>query len=209
MDENKTELTSPEDDWSDLFGVDYFADEAEETPTEEADEDDAKSDAAEEAPTEESTADAEQEEDPEEDVTALEETAVEEDEEGNSEAVGETDQVGTEDPKPDVEVNRILEELKGVDPAIESFNDLEDIGLFASLLDSGKPPREALLESSPKLRSRMTAAQKAASKSHLRATAASAREDAIDMDAINAFRAVKPNVSEKEAIALYKKVRAR
>lgn len=213
MDE-KNEITASmpeEEDWSDLFGVDYFADEDEDTPAEEDTHQD----------TEEATADEVTEQNPdaegeasdpveeEEEVTDAPEEQVEGEREEEKDEVDSAEEVEEEDSKPADDAAKILADLQAVDATIATFNDLEDVGLFALLLDQGKTPREALLESSPKLRSRMTEAKKSASKSHLRATSASAREDAIDMDAINAFRAVKPNVSEKEAIALYKRVRAR
>ena len=213
MDDKRNEAVTEEEDWSDLFGVSYFDDDpeaetpeensSEENPSEESEEETSDEETAEEV--EETAEDAEEpDSDPEsESVTDVdgEDDPEEEEDEGGAE------EVGTQDPKPADDAAEILEAIRKVDPAIESFNDLEDVGLFALLLDQGKTPEEALRESSPKLQARLAQAQKAASKKHLRSTAASGRDDAIDMDAINTFRRMNPKMSAKEAIELYKRVK--
>lgn len=215
MDDKRNEAVTEEDDWSDLFGVSYFDDEpeaespeensSEENPSEESEEETSDEETAEEV--EETAEDAEEpDSDPESEPGTDEEDTGEDDPE-EEEDEGGAEEVGTQDPKPADDAAEILEAIRKVDPAIESFNDLEDVGLFALLLDQGKTPEEALRESSPKLQARLAQAQKAASKKHLRSTAASGRDDAIDMDAINTFRRMNPKMSEKEAIELYKRVK--
>ena len=142
-----------------------------------------------------------------EDTTESEEETESEDTEEQEENT-ESDEVGAEDPKPADEVASILEAIRRIDPSIESFNDLEDVGLFALLIDAGKTPEEALRESSPKLQARLVNAQKAASKNHLRSTVTSERADTVDMDAIKTVRKMYPGLSEKEAIKLYRRVNA-
>lgn len=214
MDVKRTEVIPEEDDFGDLFGVSYFGDEAEEDVSEEGQteggagqtvEDEETSESA-EAPGQEAKEESEDSSDgdPTEDETddPNDDSAPEE-----SEAVDGTEEVEQEDSKPADDAAAILESIRAIDPSVETFNDLEDVGLFALLLDQGKTPEEALRESSPKLQARLAEAQKAASKKHLRSTAASGRDDAIDMDAIQTFRRMNPKMSEKEAIALYKRVK--
>ncbi len=213
MDDKRNEAVTEEDDWSDLFGVSYFDDEPEGDPSEEGQTEEGADQTAEDE-AEDST---ESEEAPEEETADESEggtETAEEDVEGEvseaeEDADDEAEEVGAEDPKPADDAAVILEAIQKVDPGIESFNDLEDVGLFALLIDQGKTPEEALRESSPKLQARLAEAQKAASKKHLRSTATSGRDDAVDMDAINSFRRMYPNMSEKEAIEYFKRVKAR
>lgn len=213
MDDKRTEAVTEEDDFSELFGVSYFSDEPEdvvssEEQTEEGAEQTAEGEdedpiASEEDPQEGTTEEAEEgsETDPEAD-NAGEDTE-------EAEEADETEEVGAEDPKPADDAAAILEAIRAVDPAIETFNDLEDVGLFALLIDQGRTPEEALRESSPKLQAKLVQAQKVASKKHLRATGNSGRDDAVDMDAIKAFRRMYPNSTEKEATEYFKRVNAR
>lgn len=218
MDE-KNEITSSlpeEDDWSDLFGVDYFAEEAkvteavEDAPDTEAEQNSEEA-VTEEAAAEDGAAGSAEEEETEDDAR---EEAADDKEVAEGEQVGEgengaaLEEVETDDSKPAEDLSAVLTAVQAVDPTIETFNDLEDVGLFAALLDSGKTPEEALRESSPKLQAKLAEAQKAASKKHLRSTAVGGRDDAIDMDAINAFRAAYPGKSEKETIDLYKRIKS-
>lgn len=212
MDDKRPEAVTEEDDWSDLFGVSYFDDEPETDPPEE----DTSEESEEQTPDEETAEDSDEaaedaEEsgrDPEEDPASADADGEGEDPEGNGEEdTDDAEEVETEDSKPADDAAAILVAVQAVDPTITSFNDLEDVGLFALLIDQGKTPEEALRESSPKLQAKLAEAQKAASKKHLRSTATGGRDDAIDMDAINAFRAAYPGKSEKEAIELYKRIK--
>ncbi|MGM9680194.1 MAG: hypothetical protein ACI3XR_01670 [Eubacteriales bacterium] len=104
------------------------------------------------------------------------------------------------------QAGNILATIQKMDPEVKGFGDLEDVPLFCALLDRGLSPEDAFRQSSPKYRSRESAAAMAASKAHLTPSGENKRTDEVDMSVINQFRAANPKMSKKDAIALYRRV---
>ena len=208
MGEKKNDSIAEKEEWDDLFGVSYFS-----NPTDDGEEKEEQGTEEESADEEELAEKGETHDESEEEAAGNTEEPQETEEEteeaeATEEQSEEAEEAGTDDQKLTAEVAEILATIRAIDPTIESFNDLEDVGMFALLIDAGNTPEEALRESSPKMQARLVKAQKSASKNHLRATAANARDDDVDMDAINTVRRLYPGLSKKDAIELSRRVNA-
>lgn len=203
-----------EDEWASVFNS-MFSDEEEDTGSEASEETEEieeieeieETESAQAEGTEEGADSEEEDSEEEDDLSNAEEDPDAQLDDAETDDTEEEGSDGTEEKsEAKTAVEAVLERIRAVDPSVQSFNDLEDVGLFAVLLDRGIEPEEALRISSPKLRAKSVADLKAKSKRHMKATATDARDDAIPMSVINQFRAARPEMSKKEAIALYRRV---